>query len=309
MEALLAQSILSITFWHSAIRLSVTTATASIGEIYAEKSGTVNIGLEGMVLLGAFFGAVGSYYTGTPWGGLLCAIIAGIITALLHGMITVLFSANQVVTGTAINILAVGMTSFLNGILLKQANNIPTFQNIAIPGLSTLPFIGEIFFNQNLFVYFLYILILGTWFLLKRTRLGLYLRTVGENPMAADSQGISVHRNRMIGLVICGALAAIGGSFMPLFQLGLFSEEMSGGRGFIALAVVIVGGWKPGMCAITALLFGMVEAFTYTLQTCYPQVPYQIIMMLPYLITIVIYIFMTGRSKAPAALAISYEKE
>lgn len=168
---------------------------------------------------------------------------------------------------------------------------------------------GEIFFDQNIFVYLLYVMIFVTWFLMKKTRLGLYLRTVGENPKAADSQGISVIRTKLTGMMICGVLAAIGGSFMPLFQLGLFSQNMSGGRGFIALAVVIVGGWKPSLSVLTALLFGMVEAFTYTFQTCYPEVPYQMVMMLPYIITIVVYVFMTGKAKAPAALAIPYEKE
>lgn len=309
MKELLMQSIFSVAFWHSAIRLSVTTGTAAIGEIYAEKSGTVNIGLEGMVLTGAFFGAVGSYYTNSPWGGLLYAVVAGAIIALIHSFVTIFLSANQVVTGTAINILALGITTFLNGILLNQASNLPSFSNIEIPVLGRIPFLGEIFFNQNVFVYLLYILIFVTWFVLKKTKLGLYLRTVGENPHAADSQGISVVKTRLIGMLICGILASVGGAFMPLAQLGLFSEDMSGGRGFIALAVVIVGGWKPSVSAIIALLFGMVEAFTYTFQTCYPDVPYQLVMTLPYLITILVYLFMTGKAKAPAALAIPYEKE
>lgn len=309
MKELLAQSIFSVAFWHSAIRLSVTTGTAAIGEIYAEKSGTVNIGLEGMVLMGAFFGAVGSYYTNSPWGGLAFAVIAGAVTALIHSFVTIFLSANQVVTGTAINIMALGITTFLNGILLKQTSNLPTFSNVEIPLLSKIPFLGEVFFDQNIFVYLLYILIFVTWFVFRKTRIGLYLKTVGENPYAADSQGLSVVKIRLIGMLICGILAAVGGSFMPLFQLGLFSENMSGGRGFIALAVVIVGGWKPSVGVATALVFGMVEAFTYTFQTCYPNIPYQLVMTLPYLITILVYLFMTGKAKAPAALAIPYEKE
>lgn len=295
----------------AAIRLSIPILFAALGGMYSELSGVSNIGLEGIMLVGAFAGVVGSYYTGSQWFGALMAIIFGILIALIFSIATVNIKINQIVTGVAINLLAIGLTSFFFRAIFGITTvpiTVNNFKALEIPILSNIPILGEIFFKQTVLVYIAFLLVPISYYILYKTSWGLSIRTVGEHPMAADTVGISVDKVRTICVLISGALGGLGGCFLSLGQFNMFVDNMVSGRGFIAVAAVIFGKWNPKGILLASLLFGFADALQIRIQMTGVNIPYQFLLMFPYLLTIVAVTGIVGRTSSPRALGNPYEK-
>jgi general nucleoside transport system permease protein len=294
----------------STIRNATPLIFAALGGLFSERSGVVNIGLEGLMLIAAFAGVVGSFFTGSALVGLLTALGAGLLFALIHALMCITFEADQIISGTAINLLALGGTGFLMVQIFGSGGTsprVPGFKEVAIPLLSDIPLIGPALFNQSLLVYLMYLLIPITWFVVFRTPFGLRLRATGEVPEAVDTAGVSVSRMRYYGVALSGLLAACGGVYLSMGILSAFTEGMTNGRGFIALAALIFGRWNPIGAAGAALLFGFALAVTY--QVPQEVIPLEFIQMLPYVLTIVALAAFGGRAIAPAAIGKPYRKE
>jgi simple sugar transport system permease protein len=299
-------------FLATALRLSVPVVFAAIGGVLSERSGVYNIALEGMILAGAFGAAVGAFFFRGPVAGLLVGAAAGVVTALILAVLGVTLGVNQIVAGIAINLLSLGLTAFLSRVVFgAQANtlSLPGFKPLVVPGLGAIPVVGPVLFGQDVLVYLMYATVAVAWVVLFRTRWGLSVRAVGEHPAAADSAGISVTGVRYACVVASGALAALGGCYLVLSQVFLFSEHMSAGKGFIALAAVILGRWSPVGALAACLLFGFFDALQLRLQFANPGVPYQIFVMLPYLASILALVGLVGRPTPPAAAGIPYRRE
>ncbi|HEV8579761.1 MAG TPA: ABC transporter permease [Thermoanaerobaculia bacterium] len=278
----------------SAIRLATPLLLAALGGLYSERSGVINIALEGLLLAGAFTAATATHYTGSPWIGLAAAILAGILVALLHGVACIKFKADQVVSGTAINILFLGVPALLSGAFFESTGATPQ-----LPQGQLMPYTP---------IVLAFLLVPVTWYVLNRTRFGLRLRAVGENPEAADTAGVDVARVRFLAVMLSGALAAIGGAYLSIGQSSLFARNMSAGRGFIALAALIFGKWRPVQTMLACLLFGLAEALSIQMQGV-SQVPVQFIQIVPYVLTIVVLAGFIGQSRAPRALGIPYQEK
>jgi simple sugar transport system permease protein len=294
----------------SAIRNATPLVFAALGGMFSERSGVVNIALEGLMLISAFAGVVGAWLSGSALVGLLFALAAGLIFALIHALMCVTFEADQIISGTAINLLALGGTGFLMVLIFGSGGTSPRvsgFKEVAIPLLSDIPIIGPALFNQSLLVYLMYILIPITYFVIFRTPFGLRIRATGEVPEAVDTAGVSVTRMRYYGVSLSGLLAALGGVYLSMGILSAFTEGMTTGRGFIALAALIFGRWNPIGAAGAALLFGFGLAITY--QVPQEAIPIEFIQMLPYVLTIIVLAGFGGRAIAPAAIGKPYRKE
>lgn len=309
------KDILNITFivalLSASIRLSVPILFAALGGMYSERSGVVNIGLEGIMLVGAFAGVVGSYFTGSYWMGALVAMFSGILISALFALATVKIKINQIVSGVAINLLAIGLTSFFYRALFGITTvpiTVKAFQPINIPILSSIPIIGEIFFRQTILVYIAFLLVPISYFIFYKTSVGLSIRTVGEHPMAADTVGIPVNKVRTICVLVSGALAGLGGCFLSLGQFNMFVDNMVSGRGFIAVAAVIFGKWSPKGVLLASLIFGVADALQIRMQMSGLGIPYQFLLMFPYLLTVVAVTGIVGRTTSPRALGRPYEK-
>jgi len=289
------QELLTITFVLQTLRITIPYLLPSLGAVYSEKGGVVNIALEGIMLSGAFAAAAGTYYTGNVLLGILFGVVAGILISLIHSIITITFKANQIVSGIALNIFAFGITKFFCKILFGSSSN-----SERIPGLETLnlPF--------NSFLLLCVLILAVTYFVIYKTKFGLRLRAVGENPEAADSLGIKVSRIRYIGVLISGALGGLGGAWLAMDQHS-FTDGMSAGRGYIALAAMIIGKWNPLGAAAACLLFGLAESFTLQFQDS--GIPTQFIQVLPYVLTIIVLAGFIGKANPPAADGIPYEKK
>lgn len=296
----------------AAVRLAAPIGFAALGGVIAERSGVYNVGLEGMMLTGAFGAAAGALATGSPITGCIVGVALGMIAGLLLALLAITFQVNQLVAGIAINILAAGSTAFLARSLIGSQYAdaaVPGFSKMAIPGLADLPVIGAALFKQDPLIYALIVLTAIVTFVVYRTHAGLRLRTVGENPRAADSSGVNVTCVRFAALALSGGLAALGGCHLVLSQIYLFSEGMSAGKGFIALAAVILGRWSPLGAVLAALLFGLCEALQLRLQFSNPDVPYQIFLILPYAASLIVLVCFFGRSRQPAAAGQIYDRE
>jgi simple sugar transport system permease protein len=294
----------------STIRNATPLVFAALGGMFSERSGVVNIALEGLMLIAAFAGVVGAALSGSALVGLLFALAAGLLFALIHALMSVTFEADQIISGTAINLLALGGTGFLMVTVFGSGGTSPRvegFKEVPIPLLSEIPIVGGALFSQSLLVYLMYLLVPGTFFFLFRTPFGLRLRATGEVPEAVDTAGVSVARMRYYGVALSGLLAALGGVYLSMGILSAFTEGMTNGRGFIALAALIFGRWNPIGAAGAALLFGFALAVTFRV----PQdvVPQEFIGMLPYVLTIVALAGFGGRAIAPAAIGKPYRKE
>ena len=290
----------TISLVFSTIRLSTPLVLAALGGMFSERSGVINIALEGMMLAGAFTAAAMTYSTGSPWTGLAAAIGAGMLVALIHAVACIRYKADQVVVGTAINILMLGLPGFLSGAFFLSSGSTPQ-----IPIEQLIPRVP---------IVLAFALVPITWYVLNRTPFGLRLRAVGENPEAADAAGINVARMRYSGVLLSGALAAIGGAYLSIGQSSLFTRNMTAGRGFIALAALIFGKWRPVQTMLACLLFGFADAVTIQMQGVVKMpsgddVPVQFIQMIPYLFTIVVLAGFIGQSRAPGALGVPYDKE
>jgi ABC-type uncharacterized transport system permease subunit len=279
---------------YSAVRLATPLLLAALGGLFSERSGVINIGLEGLMLAGAFTAAVMTHYSNNPWVGLLSAILAGIGVALIHAVACIRYRADQVVSGTAINILFLGVPALLSGALFESTGATPQ-----IPKDQLLPLAPMVL---------AFGLVPVTWWVLNRTPFGLRLRAVGENPEAADTAGVNVARIRYAGVLLSGALAAIGGAYLSTGQSSLFTRNMTAGRGFIALAALIFGKWRPVQTMLACLLFGVAEALSIQMQGV-SEIPVQFIQIIPYVLTIVVLAGFIGHSRAPKALGLPYQKK
>jgi simple sugar transport system permease protein len=284
----------------SSIRLATPLVLAALGGMFSERSGVINIALEGLMLAGAFTAATVTHlatangYPAPEWIGLLAAIAAGVLVAGIHALACIKYKADQVVTGTAINILFLGVPALMSGALFDSTGATPQ-----IPINHLLPIAP---------IVIAFVLVPVSWYVLNRTPFGLRLRAVGENPEAADTAGVSVARIRYTGVLLSGALAAIGGAYLSIGQSSLFTRNMTAGRGFIALAALIFGKWRPVQTMLACLLFGFAEAVAIQMQGVV-QIPVQFIQIIPYVLTIVVLAGFIGHSRAPRALGIPYQKE
>lgn len=303
-------------FVASSIRVAIPLALAGLGGVFSERSGVINIGLEGMMLTGAFTAVAVTNFTQNPWVGVLAAILVGILLGLIHAVTCITFKANQIVSGVAINLFASGITVFFSWLLFNETQ-IMAKMNLPIWGLP-LPNIGEgstfvrniivMFAHYSPLVYLTIIIFVLAHIVLFKTPFGLRLRSVGEYPEAADTVGVNIIKMRYMAVMASGALAGLAGSFLSLEQAHFFVKEMSGGRGYIALAAMIFGKWTPLGTAGAALLFGVGEALAMRLQGVL-AVPVQFIHMVPYLLAIFVLVGAIGRAIPPRAIGIPYEKE
>jgi len=282
--------IINVGLFAATLRMATPLVYASLGGIFSERVGIINIGLEGMMLTGAFSGVLATFGTGNPWIGILVSIIVGGLLGLLHGLLTVKFAGNQIVSGTGINIFALGFTAYISQIVWGSRGASPNVQGLGtvpIPLLKDLPVVGEILGNQTPLVYIALVVVVLSYIVLSKTSFGLRIKAVGEHPAAADTAGINVYKTKYIGVIISGMLAGLGGAFLSLDHLSLFALGMSGGRGFIALAAMILGGWTPFGALGASLLFGFTEALQMRLQSI-GALPSQIILTVPYILTVVV---------------------
>jgi simple sugar transport system permease protein len=295
--------------WVSMLAATLTSATpivlAALGGILSERSGVTNIALEGIMLTSAYIAFATGILTGSALVGVLAAVIAGALIAALHALLSIKYKTNQVVSGTVINLFAVGITGYLYR-QFDTNQDLSTFPVLAIPGLSQIPVIGEILFQHQPLVYVMLMLVAAVHVLIFRTRWGLRTRAVGEHPRAADTVGINVNRMRYANVILSGVLAGIGGAWLIVEAVGRFSPNMTTGRGFIGLAAMIFGNWSPIGALLASLLFTIPEAIQVKLQLLEVPIPYQFLTMLPYVLTIVVLAGFGRRSTAPAALGKHY---
>jgi general nucleoside transport system permease protein len=307
------RNIFNFTLIASTLRLATPLIFAAVGGLYSERAGVINIALEGIMLAGAFTAAVVTFYAADPWVGVLAAVGAGALIGLLHGVATITFRADQVVSGTAINILFLGVPALLSGALFDTTGSTPqlpreqVLPDVTIFNPERFPALASVF-NQKPLVYAAFILVAVTAYVLYRMRFGLRLRAVGENPEAADTAGVSVARLRYAGVMISGALAAVGGAYLSIGQNSLFTRNMTAGRGFIALAALIFGKWNPTGALLACLFFGLAEAVAIRMQGTV-NIPNQFIQMIPYVLTIVVLAGFIRRALPPKALGVAYMKE
>jgi ABC-type uncharacterized transport system permease subunit len=292
-------------FVDATIRTATPLVLAAIGETVVERAGIINIGLEGIILSGAFGALVGATHSGLI-GGFLAGIASGVAVALLFAVFVVQLRCDQIITGTAITLLAVGLTGTLYRGLYGTSGaalSIATLSPSAVPFLSRIPIIGTGFFEQPIVAYAAYALIPAVWWWTYRTYAGLALRAIGESPSAAEAAGVHVDRVRVGAIAFGGALGGLAGATLVLAQAGTFAENMSAGRGFVAIAIVVLGRWHPLGVALAALLFGASSALQFLLQAMGLALPYQLFLALPYALTLAALAGVAGRVRAPTALA------
>ena len=288
------------TMYSSAVRLGGFLAFAALGELVAEKAGTINISVEGSLLAGAFAGAVGYDLTGSTWAGLFFGMVGGLIVGLIQANMSHRLNADQFIVGITANILVVGLVGFLNGVVDPAARRASVFE---VPILSSIPLVGPALFGQTWPTYILYPLIPLTWWVLYKSRWGLEVRAVGENPQAADVSGIDVNKRRRQAIYYGAILAGLGGAFLVVGQVGSFDTGMVGGRGFIAIAAVYFGGWRLGGALIGALLFGFADAFRLAVPVLGYQLNAHMMAAFPYVLTLIVMYFITREFRQPAALS------
>jgi general nucleoside transport system permease protein len=289
----------------SAIRLATPLIFAALGGMFSERSGIINIALEGLMLAGAFTAAVATYELSNPYIGLLCGMLAGGALALIYAIAVIKFEANQVVAGTAINFLMLGLPQLLSGAIYDSSGSTPQVAR---------EFLLPEFFNSISIASILaFSFVPLCWYILFKTPFGLRLRAVGENPAAADAAGVSVLKLRYTAVILSGVLAAAGGAYLSIGQSSLFTRGMTAGRGFIALAALILAKWRPVQVLIACLFFGFTEALTIPLANIKTAsgepIPVQFVQIIPYVLTIIVLAGFIGLSRAPKALGIPYNKE
>jgi ABC-type uncharacterized transport system permease subunit len=296
-------------FLAATVAMAAPILLAALGELLVESSGVLNVGIEGAMLSGAFFGFAAAWFSGSVILGILAAIAAGVALNAILAVLIVNLAVNQVVAGTAVNILALGLTGIAYRRVFGvtgQAFTVNPLAPIAIGPLAHIPLLGPALFDQNALVYLAFGLVPAISYGLRRTRYGLRMRAVGEHPEAADALGLEVYLVRWTTMLIAGALAGLGGAYLTLAYAGTFVEGISGGRGFVALSVVIVGRWRAAGVAAAALLFGAAIALQFTLQASGTPVPYQLFLALPYVLTLVVLTIVGGEARSPSALGEPY---
>lgn len=293
------------------IRLATPILLPALGETFAERSGILNLGTEGIMIIAAFAGLVGAFFTENIWIGVLVGMLAGMLMDMIMAFLVITIRANQVISGFAINLVGGGLSIFLYRVVFGIRSISPSVQRLSdvnIPVLSNIPFLGPIFFQHNPLIYVAFALVPLASILLYRTKFGLTVRAVGENPEAADTKGLNVVAVRYVCMLIHGALAGFGGSFLALAFQGTFIPDMTAGRGFIALAVVVLSRWDPLRAVWASLLFGGAYALGLRFQGMDIGIPYQLFLILPYALTLLVLIGISRRAEAPAALTIPYSR-
>lgn len=305
--------LISASFWAAAVRIASPLICATMGELICERAGVLNLGIEGIMVIGAFTGWM-AVYQGLPlWGGVGVAAAAGMLFGLLHATLTVPFGLSQHVVGLGVTLLATSASSFAYRLMLPEVTSPPKiepFQPLEIPLLSDIPLLGEALFSQTALTYAAFAVALLTAWVLLRTPLGLALRAAGENPAAVEAQGLSVTGLRMGAVIVGSGLMAVGGSFLTLSAFSSFFFEMVNGRGWICVALVVFGAWRPGKAVLGALLFAGFDALQIRMQQT-PMgalLPYQVFLMAPYVLSILALIVMSRRAETPAALMVAYNK-
>ena len=306
------QSLSLVGMFQTTVAAAAPIAFGALSGVMCERVAVINIGIEGMLLTGAFMGAVFGTIV-SPLFGLLAATFAGGFLALGLAVLAIRYRVDQIIAGVVINIFALGLTSFLSAQLLVEnageLNNPEIFRRWAIPVLSEIPVIGDVFFNQNIFIYALFLLVIAMTYGLFRTRWGLRSRAVGEHPKAADTLGISVFRTRYVNVFLGGLIAGFGGAYFTLGSVGAFNENMTGGRGFIGLAAMIFGRWHPVGALGAALVFGFADSLQVKLAILDTGIPSEFLLMAPYLVTIIVVAGVVGQARPPAADGQPYIKE
>jgi simple sugar transport system permease protein len=297
---------------NSTLSFAVPLTLGALSGVLCERAGVVNIAIEGMMLTAALVGALFGSVTGNIWIGLVAGVLAGAILGLGHAVLSIKYMTNQIISGTVINIFAVGITSYISAKFMQpyqHLNNPAIFKPWEIPLLSKIPFLGPILFNNNMFVYAMFIFLIALHFGLFYTRWGLRLRSVGEHPKAADTLGINVFRTRYMAVILGGAMAGFAGAYFTLGSVGRFDEVMTAGRGFISLAAMIFGNWMPFGSFAAGLLFGFADALASKVAILGIPIPSEFLLMLPYIATMIVLAGVVGRGQMPAADGEPYEKE
>lgn len=296
-----------------AVALSIPMIFGSMGGLLCERSGIVNIAIEGQLLFGAFSAVLVGSLTGSPWAGLLAAMAGGVLVSSILALFSIKYLVDQVIVGVVVNVLVSGLTGFLFARVLQPnaptLNSAPKLPGLEIPVLSQIPVIGPVLFDQNVLVYLMYFVVGLIWFALNKTKWGLRTRAVGEHPKAADTLGVNVNRLRLMNVLLAGAVAGMGGAFFTLVSVSAFNSDMTAGQGYIALAALIFGRWTPVGALSAALLFGFSLNLQFVLSILGTQVPTELLAMLPYLVTIFAVAGLVGRSRGPAAVGTPYVKE
>lgn len=296
----------------STIRMATPILIVALAELYSERAGLVNIGLDGIMSFGALIGFVVGIHTQSPWMGVLAGAIGGVLVNMIYAFCTVTLCAEQIVYGMAINIFAPALASFIYKMSFADTSVLiqgVTMKTMPIPVLCDIPLLGELFFNHTPLVYFVYLMTPFTAVFLNKTKAGLNFKAVGEFPKAAESLGIHVVRQKYLASAICGALAGIGGAYLTICYTNTYSEGIVSGRGFIALSAVIFGRWLPGGVLASCLLFGFCDALQIRLQLVAPQIPYQFLQMIPYLCTLFALIVFGIKKSGPKANGQPYFRE
>ncbi len=297
----------------SSVLLAVPIVLAAFTGILCESAGVVNIAIEGMMLMAALIASLVGSVTQNGWLGLVCGIGSSVILAALHALLSIKYKINQIISGTVINIFSAGMTAFITKKFLRDMqdllNNPPTFQRVEIPVLSDIPLIGPIFFNANMYVYLMYILLIVIQVALFSTRWGLRMRSVGEHPKAADTLGINVIRTRWMAVLLAGVVAGLAGTFFTLGSVGRFNEDMTAGKGFIGLAAMIFGNYSPIGAFGAGILFGFADSVGTKLSLMGSTIPSQLISTAPYIITMIVLAGFVGKGHVPEADGVPYDKE
>ena len=303
-----------VSFLSSTIIASIPILFAAVGEVFNQRSGTMNLGLEGVMLMGAVSGYVAVVKTGSLGIAVLCALGAGLLMGLLFGFLVITLQADQTVCGLSITLFGTGLSGYIGKAVSGVASS-KIFQPVAIPLLSEIPVLGPVLFKQDILVYVMYIVVAASCFYIYKTKHGLILRSLGENPGAVDALGIDVFRLRYIYTCLGSMLAALGGAYLTLVYTPVWADKMTSGKGWIALALVIFSTWNPALAAVGAVLFGGINVLALRLQVAGVAVPSQFLNMLPYLCTILVLILTTGnfggkrKSASPKALGQPYDRE
>ncbi|HSS66188.1 MAG TPA: ABC transporter permease [Gammaproteobacteria bacterium] len=307
------EQIFQIGFFTAMVRVATPLLLATLGEMFSERSGVLNLGIEGIMLLAAMTGFCAGYFSGSLWLGIAVAALTGIVFGALMGVLTVTLGLSQHVSGLGVTLFCSGLSFFGYRLVFGQPSqppNVAAFEPMPLPLLSELPVLGPILFDHVTLVYLGFLLVPLTAFVLYRTPWGLNLRTVGENPHAAASAGVSVVWKRYQALMISGALFGVAGAYFSLAQFNAFTFGVISGRGWVCIALVVLGRWDPWRCAFAAMLFGAVDALQLRLQSSgVIDLPFQVFLLLPFLITVVAMALVARNARAPAALLVPYRKE
>lgn len=312
MGDLLNETIL-ISMFAATVRIATPLLFAALGELITEKAGILNLGVEGTMLMSAFSAFLVTYQTGSLWLGVLGAVATGGLMGLIMVFMVSTLKVEQVVTGLALNLFAVGMSLYLYKVALGESSTsfptIDVFQTVRIPVLASLPYVGPILFSHKLLTYVALLMVPVVWFFLYRTKYGLEIRCLGENPRVIDTKGLSVVA-RQYAAVICGSMmTGLGGAFVTIGSTERFVPEITAGRGWLAIVIVIAGNWRPTWILVAALVFAFLEAFQLQVQAIGVQMPYQVLLALPYVVAILVMILNRARSQEPKQLGVPYFRE